>query len=313
MKKRNKAIVALGVAGGLFAGLSTLAEHEIFEKNAHFPKIINDMSKKKNGTGNTDPRVDWMHEQEFKEYTMLNERGEKLSAFYLPANEPSDKYVLCSHGYRSRGKGEFRFISKFYHDNGFNLFLVDHIASGDSEGSRISFGYYESRDLRKWIDFMLDEFGKDIKISLQGISMGSASVIMLCGQNYLPDNVKFAVADCSFTSVRNQFESVLKNYHVPLMPLVNSVNLISKAKSGISIDEISPIDAVKDIKIPMLFAHGKADGFIPIEMVYELYEACPAPKDLLISEEANHGASYRKSTEEYEKKVLEFTEKYMCD
>lgn len=312
MMKKKTALLAAGAAGA-YIGLSFLAEHEIFEKNAKIPTMFSELSKKKHGTGNNDPRVDWMHAQQFKQYSITNNRGEKLSGFYLPADEPSDKFVLCSHGYRSRGKGEFRFISKFYHDSGFNIFLVDHTASGDSEGERITFGYYESQDLRLWIDFLLKEFGENIKISLQGISMGSASILLLCGQNELPSNVKFAVSDCSFTTIREQFTSVLNEYHIPLNPIISTVDKISKSKCGFSIDEISPIKAVPDIKIPMLFVHGKSDGFVPVKMVYELYNACTSEKDLLISIKARHGKSYSKDSEAYEKKVLEFTEKYMCD
>lgn len=298
-----------------FSALSVFAFHEIFSKNAKLPGMINDKEKskvkQKNPQKKEDPRVKWMHEQEFTPYQIKNDRGETLCGFFLKADTDSDKYVLCSHGYRSRGKGEFRFISKFYHDIGYNIFLVDHIASGDSEGKYISFGYNEHRDLRLWVDFLLDTFGKDINIAIHGISMGCATVMMLAGNYKLPGNVKFIVADCGYTNAKEQFERVLKSANVPPQPLLGSVGLVNKLIQGFSLEEAGPYSSIKNVTLPVLFVHGKDDGFVPMELTLKMYDACESEKELLLVEKAGHAQSYQKGTAAYEEKIIKFTEKYI--
>lgn len=315
----NKKALAIGAASAaaFHFGLSYVTYHEIFERNANIPRIINESSKKKakkknpTGGGKKDERVEWMHAQEFTELSLKNERGQMLKAFYLEAAEKSNKYMLCAHGYRNQGKGEFRFITKFYHDNGYNVLLVDHVAEGASEGKRISFGHYESRDMTLWIQFLIDRFGDDIEIALHGISMGSATVILLASNEKLPENVKFVVSDCGYTVLNELFEDVLKLPVCATKPLMKTVDLFHFIKNGYSYYSIRPLDAVSKISIPVLFVHGAADGFIPVRMAWDLYGECKSEKDILIVDNANHIMSYRKDSESYEKKILEFTEKYM--
>ena len=46
-------------------------------------------------------------------------------------------------------------------------------------------------------------------------------------------------------------------------------------------------------------------------MVYPLYEAKPAPKQLWIVPGAAHALSYKENKEEYTRKVKEFTDRYI--
>lgn len=315
MKKATKALGIIGATGAAaHLGFSYYTFRQVFGRNASLPNKIYENEKKKKNNGVVppeDPRVTWMHEQDFKPYTIKNDRGETLCGFFLEAKEKSDKFVLCSHGYRSRGKGEYRFISKFYHENGYNIFLVDHTAAGDSEGKYISFGYYESRDLLLWAKFLVETFGSDIKIALHGISMGCATVLMLAGNEDLPENVKFVISDCGYTSARDQFETVLRKKHIPTEPLITTAGLINKAVCHYSLGEVKPIDAVRRTKLPMLFIHGGSDSLVPKEMAMEMYKVCPTDKDILIVEHAGHAESYQKDSEAYEEKILNFTKKYM--
>ena len=315
MKHKILAATAASLAGAHLA-LSAFAFYEVLNRNAKIPGKVNTLMKKSSDKKPSEPkpvdeRVEWMHEQDFIKYEMTNSRGQKLAGHYLPADKPTDRFVLGSHGYRNRGKGEFRFITKFYHDSGFNVLLVDHVASGDSEGEYITFGYQESTDMLEWVEFMKKEFGNDIQIVLHGFSMGSATVTMMSKEKALLPNVKFIVADCGFTTVPEQFTNVLKSYHVPAYLLIATVDLICRIGQGYSIKKISPLDDVRSAVIPMLFVHGKGDTFVNFDMVYRLYDACPAEKDILTVEGAGHTQSYVKDTAAYEQKLIEFTNKYM--
>jgi fermentation-respiration switch protein FrsA (DUF1100 family) len=63
---------------------------------------------------------------------------------------------------------------------------------------------------------------------------------------------------------------------------------------------------MKENKIPVLFVHGTDDHFVPVEMTYENYKACAAPKRLLVIPGADHCMCYYYDKGEYERKLLNF-------
>ena len=68
---------------------------------------------------------------------------------------------------------------------------------------------------------------------------------------------------------------------------------------------------MKECKVPVLFVHGTDDHFVPIEMTFENYKACTAPKRLLVVPGAEHGMSYLTDQEGYEAAIRQFWED--CD
>ncbi len=258
-----------------------------------------------------DPREIWLNEQTFEDYSITNVDGNKLRGYLLKADKPSDVYVFGSHGYRCWGKREFRLMTKFYHDLGFNVFLVDHQAHGESEGKYIGFGSLESRDGIQWLNFMVDTFGKDIQIILHGVSMGCATVTMMSGNPSLSKNVRFTVADCGYTTPWDEFSYHLHNAHVPTSPLLDGANFFNRLIAKYDFKKVDCVESVSHAQVPMLFIHGAADDFVPTYMVYKLFDACSSDKDLLVVEGAIHADSYRTDSAAYEAKVKSFIDKYI--
>ena len=195
---------------------------------------------------------------------------------------------------------------------GINVFFPDHIASGESEGTHCGFGYHEREDCMKWLKYMTDHFGKDIKIILHGVSMGSATVCMMTGRNDLPENVKFTVADCGFTTAKDLFKFKMDGLGIPDMGLLKGVNLANRINHGFDFRDIAPVESVKNAKVPMLFVHGKEDNLVPSYMAKELFDNCSAPyRDILIVEGADHAQAHVDGKQEYEDKIDAFIEKFV--
>ena len=311
---KKKLIISAAVGAASYAGLCALIHYEIFNRKAKIPsKIYQAMQPKADPDKpkTVDPRAQWLSEQDFIEYRIENDDSQSLYAQFLPAQNKSHIYVLCSHGYRSRGRSEFRLMTKFYHDLGFNVLLVDHRASGDSEGNYITFGKKESAGLLLWIDKIRNEFDADAQIILHGVSMGAASVLMLSDKREILPNVKFIVSDCAFTSVTDEFRHNLKKAHIPSSMLIGSVDIVNRIISGFSYYEDSPSKCVIDACVPILFIHGGSDDFVPTFMSQENYEICSGEKDILIIDGAAHAESYPTDSAAYEEKVKEFISKYL--
>lgn len=315
MKKKSLLAVPVLTAGAA-AALSGFVYYQVLGRNATLYEKIADAvtgggSDEEKEKFFSDERFVWFRQQQFKEYEMTNDRGQRLKGYLIEAETPSETFVLCSHGYRSTGKGEFKYVAKHYHDKNINVFLVDHQAAGQSEGNMISFGYYESKDLVRWTHFLKETFGENIKIILHGVSMGCATATIASASDDLPENVKFTVADCGYTSMNDQFNAVLRSYKVPSFPLVPLTGLWSKAFGKFSYSEVSPLECVKKAKVPMLFIHGADDDFVPTEMVYKLYDACTTEKDLLVVDGAIHAMSYYVNGDACNEKIDSFIEKYI--
>jgi pimeloyl-ACP methyl ester carboxylesterase len=91
--------------------------------------------------------LEWLRNKNPQSYYMTNSGGLKLHVLYLPATETTDRYILCIHGFHSRGEWEFASVSRFYHEHGFNVLMTDQRACGKSEGKYMTYGAKESLDV----------------------------------------------------------------------------------------------------------------------------------------------------------------------
>ena len=317
MKKTGKIVAATAAVAGFIGGAGYTMFREIMHRNATLPEKLSSIINKKDETvpvfdASQDERAIWFEQQSFEDFEIVNSKGFTLKAHLLRPETPSDVYVYASHGYRNHGKGEFNVIAKFYHDKGYNVFMVDHQAAGESSGTYIGFGYHESRDGMLWLDFMKKTFGENIQIILHGISMGSATVMLMSGNEALPENVRFTVADCGYTSAWNQFSHNFRSMHVPVFPILNAANFFNKRISGYDFKDTDTKEAVSRAKLPMLFIHGEKDDFVPTYMGSQLYAFCGSEhKELYIAPEAAHAESYPIQSAEYESRINSFINKYI--
>lgn len=314
MKKLLLACTA--IAGGVYA-LGAFTQNALINRNFAMPESVEKKiseSQADDVTEETNEALLWLDSAGMERHEMVNDRGHRLRGYLIRPQKPSDVYVFGSHGYRSDGKGEWcRFAEYYTRTLGYNFFFVDHQAAGESEGKYIGFGSFESKDSLKWLGYMTDTFGKDIKIILHGISMGSATVMLMSGSNALPENVKFTVADCGYTSALDEFTYKLESLGMPKKPILPLVRAINNTVAGYDFGrDTNALEAVKSAKVPMLFIHGADDNFVPTYMVYLLYDACDSEyKDLFIVPGADHAESYHKAKAQYEGKVAEFIEKFI--
>lgn len=238
--------------------------------------------------------------------------GLKMKAWYLPAEKPSKRFVICVHGYKCNGPDEFSHIMPFYHyEMGYNYLLPDLTAHGRSEGKYIGFGSFDAQNILLWVDYLIDRFGDDIEIILHGISMGAATV-MNCNEMSPPDQVKLIIEDCGYASTTAELDNTLKDLiGFRFTPVVYGASLICKLKAGYYFSDSDPLKNMYKAKNPILFIHGEADTFVPFEYGKQLYEACPTDKDCLWVPGAIHAFSYYDAKDEYEAKIKAFVARHL--
>lgn len=236
---------------------------------------------------------------EIKSFDGLTLRGKYFKV------DDSAPIELMMHGYQGNAErdmsgGVYRAAAL-----GHNALVVDHRASGRSDGKVITFGINESRDCLGWINFIIKEIDKDAKIILTGISMGAATVLITSGKE-LPKNVVGVLADCGYTSAKDIIKKVIRDMKLPANILYPFAKLGARLFGKFDLDETSPIEAVKRSKLPTIFFHGDTDDFVPCYMSEENHDACAAPKKLVIIKGAGHGIAFPVDEEYYIKEAKDF-------
>lgn len=249
----------------------------------------------------------WANEVKGKEtatFTVTAFDGIRLTGRYYEYKKGAPTELML-HGYRGRADRDLCGGVQRCFALGRNALIVDQRGCGKSEGNVISFGINERRDCLTWVDFMVNHFGGDVKIILTGISMGASTVLMAAAEE-LPENVVGVLADCGYTSAKAIIKKTIRDMKLPANILYPFVKLGARLFGGFKLEEKSAVDAVKGVKLPVIFFHGEADDFVPCDMSKENFAACTAPKRLVTVPGAGHGLSYPVDQKGYLEAMAEF-------
>lgn len=225
--------------------------------------------------------------------------------------DTAKRVIIAMHGWRSSWHKDFGVISDFWHKNNCSVLYAEQRGQGKSGGKYMGFGLTERYDCLEWVKWVNENGNSRLPVYLCGISMGAATVLMAAGLE-LPENVHGIMADCGFTSPHNIWKYVIENnlglsYNGITSAIAND---ICKKKIQVTPRDYSCVEAMRECKVPVLFVHGSDDHFVPVEMTYENYKACTAPKHLLIVPGAEHGMSYMVDRKGYEQAVISFWKEF---
>lgn len=245
-----------------------------------------------------------------KTLTMEN-GGLKLKAWYIPAEHKTNKTVIVVHGFR-QNKEAMRQYGQLFHDLGYNVLMPDNRAAGASEGQLITYGYYDKKDVIAWSKKLTQE-NPESRITLFGLSMGAATVMMASSETELPSSVNSIIEDCGYTDVWSEITYQAKStYNIPPFPLVYSLSAMNKVRQGWFLKEASATQALSQNDRPILLIHGDSDTYVPTSMLKENYQAVKAgtPKEMLLIKGAAHAKAFETNPQLYRQSVEKFLKNY---
>ena len=219
---------------------------------------------------------------------------------------PNAPIELMLHGYRGQSECDLSggVLRAFAHEK--SVLMFDHRGCGKSDGNVVTFGINESKDCKLWINYILENINPNAKIILTGISMGAATV-MICSSQELPKNVIGVIADCGFTSAKDIIQKVMKDTGYPPKLFYPFVKLGAKLFGHFDLEEVSPIESMKNCKLPIIFFHGDKDDFVPYEMSKRNYGACTSSSKRFVTiEGAGHGLAYPADQQKYIDELKDF-------
>ena len=322
MKKNKKNfLLGTGIALGSIAAISSIS-YFITKKmvtvalDRQAPKSSPASMKLLTGDANIEEKLNFLtenskilEEKELEVVEITAQDGTVLVG-HLYKNKKAKRTIIAMHGWRSSWARDFCLIHDFLFENDCNVLFVEQRGQGESGGDYMGFGLTERYDCLDWINFINSTEMKKLPVYLMGISMGATTVLMATGFQ-LPPNVKGVIADCGFTSPNDIWRHVAQNMKILYTGFMGEIaSAICKRKINVAPDEYSTVTALSNSNIPVLFIHGTEDKFVPIDMTYENYKACVAPKSLFIVPGAEHGTSCFVAKEEYENQLKLFWSKW---
>ena len=293
-------LLALGVAYGAYR-FAYYSPH----KNQNDPYLAPDGHRYTPEDGPTYGLIREMDELPFEPVTIRSRDGLQLFGRYYAVAEGAPLQIQM-HGYRGHALRDFCGGNKLAREAGLNTLVVDQRAHGKSEGHTISFGINERWDCLQWAEYAAQRW-PGVPISLAGISMGAATVLM-ASDLPLPEEVKGIIADCGYSSPRAIIKHVCWSLPKPFRIFYPFTSLSAELFGHFDPDAGSALGAVSNTTLPILLIHGEADGFVPCEMSREIAAACASKVRLETFPGADHGVSYLSDPERYGRIVREFLE-----
>ena len=293
--------------------LALLTSLVIFFKIFYFPYKKRDLSEFPTPEGEIyDPyrpkMVEWMKEiraMDYRSVEIKSHDGITLRGKYFEYEKGAPIEILF-HGYQGSAERDLSGGVHRCHVLGHSALIVDHRASGTSDGRVITFGAKESLDCLRWVDFVLREIDPDARIILTGISMG-ASTVMIASSMKLPPNVIGVLADCGYTSTKAIIKKVVRDMSLPADVIYPFAWLGARIFGGFTPDSPSPIESMKKCTLPIIVFHGDNDDFVPHTMSEENFAACISDKKkLVITKGAGHGLCFPSNMDEYFDAMREF-------
>jgi fermentation-respiration switch protein FrsA (DUF1100 family) len=282
-KNVRRLLVAIAIAGVLFAGAS-----------AYFAVQFTSPIRKPAGS--------------FAEYLPTTTEsvhfnatdGVPLAGWFVPRAGATRAAVLL-HGHGSNRR-QMLARARLLHAHGYAVLLYDARGHGESGGDRISIGWFEKRDLLGALDYLrgrgFREFG------LIGLSQGGATIALAAAE--LRD-IKWATLESVYPTLRDAVDRRFRRMFAMPGWLAGMLMLpMAEWRLGLSIDDVSPLAHVGELRCPVFFLQGEADLSTLPESARALYAQARAPKSIWFVPGAGHVDLYGFTKADYEKKLLDF-------
>ena len=199
-----------------------------------------------------------------EELTLETEDGINLSAWFVDSEEK--RALVLLHGYPAEKSDMLSIASSLHHD--FALLLLDFRYFGKSEGYYTTLGVKERLDLQAALNF-LESKGYE-QIGVMGFSLGGATALLTAAEDKRIDSV---VSYAAFSDLRILGQETYSRLFVLKYPLVELMLLWSRVLSGETVTSLSPLNAAKNITVPVFIVHTKKDEQISFSHAMRLKES----------------------------------------
>jgi uncharacterized protein len=195
--------------------------------------------------------------------------------------------------------------------HGYGALLTSVRAHDRSGGETITFGMHEVNDMDAWYQYLIsrDDIDPD-RIGILGNSYGGMLAIQYAAQN---EAIRAVVANSAFSSLNDTVSTSVTYFtDLPSFPFAPLIVFWAERETGFKTEDIDATKWIMQISPrPVFLMQGGADVVISVESGQRLYDAAGEPKELWFDPELGHVRFDTERAEEYERRVVEFFDRYL--
>jgi len=233
-----------------------------------------------------------------------------LKGYYIqPKAQEAKAVMILIHGIGGC-KEHFLNLAGNLATHGIASIVFDGRAHGESGGQYCTYGFYEKQDIAEIVD-ELKKRNPSLKIGIWGNSLGGAIAIQTLE---FEKRIEFGIIESTFTDL----DQIVYDYKKKMLGgfglrFVSDAALREAGKiANFNPDKVKPIHSVKNIRQPIIIAHGDQDENIHYSYGERLFEnLASTEKEFILVKGAGHFDVGAKGGESYQKKWLNFIQKQL--
>ena len=178
----------------------------------------------------------------------------KLESWYAKADSNAKGTILLFHGHGSSKSGMIKEATAF-HEMGWNVFMTDFRAHGNSEGEVCTVGFDEAKDVKAAYEYI--KIGGEKNIVLWGISLGASTILSAVNQfNIKPNKI---ILEMPFGTLEDAVKGRLRTMHIPENPFSVLLTFWGGVEQGNWAFNFRPQYFASKVNCPVLLQWGLHD------------------------------------------------------
>ena len=191
--------------------------------------------------------------------------GVTLRGWHCTATGKRRGTVVYLHGIADNRGSSAGAVDRFTR-KGFDVVAYDSRRHGDSGGDVCTYGFLEKRDLRRVVDGLPPG-----PVVLMGTSLGAAVALQEAAGD---PRITAVIAAEVFSDLRTVATERAPWFLPP--PVIRKAFQVAEQRGGFLVDAVSPMEAARAIRAPVLLIHGADDRETPPAHSQRIFEALPA-------------------------------------
>jgi uncharacterized protein len=252
--------------------------------------------------------TEWQTTGQFQKVSLTTPDGLQLAGWYLPPQ--NNVTIILQHGYAGNSE-QMLPAAAMLTKHGYGALLFDFRGHGDSGGGLVTIGLYEAQDTQAAVDFLKQQ-PETQKIGLIGNSMGGAVGVLAAADI---KEIEAVAIEGVFARLQDEVGVGIEvKTPLPAWPFDAIFISLAEFETGYNIGSVAPVEQIGRISPrPVFILMGGDDARVNLDTGEKLFEAAGEPKEYWYEPGVSHVAFASTVPAEYERRIIEFFDKYLLN